>query len=69
MIQMALNDVDAAFDSLERGCAGHDIGSIWLPVDPIWDPIRADERFARLVAAMGLEPLRVAGTDRPSRFK
>ena len=59
MIQLALGDVDATFDSLVRACAGHDIGSVWLNVDPIWDPVRSDERFARLVASMGLDP---AGT-------
>jgi len=56
MVQLALGDADAAFDSLARACAGRDIGSIWLNVDPIWDPVRNDDRFARLVASMGLDP-------------
>jgi Flp pilus assembly protein TadD len=56
LIQMALGDVDATFQSLERACAEHDVGSIWLPVDPIWDPVRRDERFGRLVQSMGLDP-------------
>ncbi len=56
LIRLAVNEVDAAFEALECACAARDVGVIWLPVDPIWEPLRADPRFARLVSAMGLEP-------------
>jgi TolB-like protein/Tfp pilus assembly protein PilF len=57
MIRMALGDADGTFDSLHRACAEHDVGSIWLAVDPIWDPVRRDERFRRVVLSMGLDPV------------
>lgn len=56
ILQMALNDVGATFEWLERARADRSLGSIWLAVDPIWDPLRGDERFARIVASMGLNP-------------
>lgn len=55
IIALGLGDADASFAWLERALAGHDIGVIWLPIDPIWDPLRHDGRFARLVARMGIE--------------
>jgi hypothetical protein len=53
---MALNDVGATLEWLERARADRSVGSIWLAVDPIWDPLRGDERFAQIVASMGLDP-------------
>jgi tetratricopeptide (TPR) repeat protein len=68
MIHMALNDVDATFHWLERARVEHSIGVVWLPVDPIWDPVRGDDRFRRLVGSMGFDPTavqRVARVEAP----
>ena len=51
-VHLGLGDVDSVFRCLSRACAARSVGVIWLPVDPIWDTVRADPRFASLLAAM-----------------
>jgi tetratricopeptide (TPR) repeat protein len=53
ILHLGLNEVEATFRWLERACNERSIGVIWLPVEPIWDAVRDDARFPRLVAAMG----------------
>jgi hypothetical protein len=53
ILHLGLTEVEAAFRWLERAYSERSIGVIWLPIDPIWDEVRDDARFARLVAAMG----------------
>ena len=48
-----LGDLDAAFALLERAYAEHDRGMVWLRVNPRFDNLRADPRFATLVERMG----------------
>jgi len=54
---LALGDTTAAVTWLERAADARDP---WLIVDvlpdPLWDPLRADPRFARLRARLGLAP-------------
>ncbi len=50
---MALGDVDLAFEFLERGYQTRSEFMLYLNVDPIYDPIRADPRFTSLLRRIG----------------
>jgi TolB-like protein/Tfp pilus assembly protein PilF len=52
----ALGDADGAFRWLERGYAEHSHGMVFLAVDPLFDPIRGDPRFADLLKKMAAQP-------------
>lgn len=47
-----LGEHDAAFERLEEAFATHDRGMVWMRVNPRFDPLRADRRFASLVERM-----------------
>jgi tetratricopeptide (TPR) repeat protein/predicted Ser/Thr protein kinase len=47
-----LGDLDAAFAYLERGFAEHDRAMVWMKVNPRFDSLRGDPRFASLVERM-----------------
>ena len=44
-----LGDADAAFRLLDEGSEMRSGDLMWLNVDPSWDPIRGDPRFADLL--------------------
>jgi tetratricopeptide (TPR) repeat protein len=46
-------DRDAAFAKLEQAFETHDRGMVWMRVNPRFDPLRDDPRFASLVTRMG----------------
>jgi tetratricopeptide (TPR) repeat protein len=50
----AVGDVDRAFACLERAFQVRSAGLIYLHVDPAYQPLRPDPRFAELVARIGL---------------
>jgi hypothetical protein len=52
-VHAGLGDADAAFASLDKAFAAHDVHLIYLPVDPKWDPYRDDPRFKALVDRCG----------------
>ena len=54
-VYVALGDKDRAFEYLERAFSERAGWMIWLKVDPIWDPIRNDDRFIAILKKMGLE--------------
>jgi tetratricopeptide (TPR) repeat protein len=54
MVEIGLGDADAAFRSLDRAVEERNAWLIFLNVEPMFDPIRADPRFAKLVARVGL---------------
>jgi hypothetical protein len=54
MIEIGLDDKDAAFDSLERAYRLHSNALSSLKVNPLYDPLRADPRFAELMKRVGL---------------
>jgi serine/threonine-protein kinase len=54
-IYVALGDHDRAFEYLEKGYQERAGWMIWLRVDPVWNPLRADKRFADLLKKMGLD--------------
>ncbi len=53
-VYVALGDVDAAFQWLHRACEAKSEALGMLLVDPKWDPIRSDDRFAVYLKKVGL---------------
>jgi TolB-like protein/tetratricopeptide (TPR) repeat protein len=56
VLRLGLGDLDGTFEWLGRAAAHRSIGVLWLKVDPIWDPLRSEPRFASVLATMGLDP-------------
>jgi serine/threonine protein kinase/tetratricopeptide (TPR) repeat protein len=56
MTQIGLGNADAAFASLDKAVTDRNGWLIYLNADPMFDPIRNDPRFAKLVARVGLPP-------------
>ena len=54
MIQVALGDVDASFDLLEKAHQDRRGWLAYLRIEPILDPLRSDPRFQRLLERMRL---------------
>lgn len=50
----ALGDLDGAFAALDRALNARSAGLIYLHLDPSYDPLRGDPRYARLVEAVGV---------------
>jgi len=53
---VGLGDKDHAFQWLEEAYREHDVGLVYLKVDPCLDPLRADPRFDSLLRRVGLQP-------------
>ena len=54
LIYTSLKDYDRAFEYLEKAYVDRANWLVWLKLDPRWDPIRSDKRYAPLVAKIGL---------------
>ncbi len=54
IIHIGLGEADLAFELLEKACEERYGFLAYLKVSPIFDPLRADERFQKLVARVGL---------------
>lgn len=54
MAHAAMGDLDRAFDSLERAYQARSAGMIYLHLDPGYDPLRGDPRYAEMVKRIGL---------------
>jgi serine/threonine-protein kinase len=50
----ALGNMDKAFESLERAYQARSAGLIYLHVDPGYDPLREDPRYADMIARIGV---------------
>ena len=55
-IHTALGDRDRAFQELERAYDERSSWLVWLKVEPKFDSLRSDPRFANLVRRIGLAP-------------
>jgi serine/threonine protein kinase/Tfp pilus assembly protein PilF len=53
-IYASLREKDEAFRLLEKGYEERSAGMLYLAVDPFWDNIRSDPRYADLLRRMGL---------------
>jgi tetratricopeptide (TPR) repeat protein len=54
LIYLGLDDKDQAFKWLDRAYEERSTHLVWLKVDPIFDGLRADDRFTDLMRRMGL---------------
>jgi serine/threonine-protein kinase len=52
---LALGDKDRAFEWLERGVEQRDQWVLFLKVSPLWDSVRFDPRYHKLLKRMNLE--------------
>jgi hypothetical protein len=55
MIHQGLGDRDQALAWLEKGCNDQDVWALDLKVDPIFEDLRTEPRFAALLRRIGLE--------------
>jgi len=55
LVYAGLGKKQEAFKSLEEAFAAHDVGLLYLKIDPCLDPLRSDPRFDDLVRRVGLE--------------
>ena len=56
MIHLGLGETNQAFEYFDQAVADRNGWLIYLNADPMFDPIRSDPRFAKLVARVGLPP-------------
>ncbi len=54
MIYLGLGDKDKTFHWLEKSVSDFDTPVKYVAIDPIWQPIRSDPRYAALVAKMNV---------------
>ena len=54
-VYVALHDNDRAFEYLEKAVNERAAWMVWIKVDPIWDPIRKDARYAAILKKMKLD--------------
>ena len=53
ILPMLLGDLDTAFELIEKALADKANALVYLSVEPFFDPLRADPRFAELIKKMG----------------
>jgi hypothetical protein len=53
LVHLGLVQHDSALEWLERAYDAHDVHLVFLPVDPKWDPFRADIHLADLLRRCG----------------
>ncbi|MGO8757469.1 MAG: TPR end-of-group domain-containing protein [Terracidiphilus sp.] len=54
LVYAGIGDKDSAFAWLEDAYRAHDVGLVYLKVDPCLDPLRSDPRFDDLLRRVGL---------------
>jgi TolB-like protein/Tfp pilus assembly protein PilF/class 3 adenylate cyclase len=55
LIHTGLGERDRAFESLENACKERSDSLVYLKIDPRFDDLRADPRFARVLQRIGLD--------------
>jgi TolB-like protein/Flp pilus assembly protein TadD len=63
LIHMGLGDHDRTFEWLWKAYESRDVWLVWLRVNPRFEALRADPRFAELVRRIGFAPSVASGTD------
>jgi tetratricopeptide (TPR) repeat protein len=56
VVYLGLGDKDQAFAWLDKAYQDRSSLLIWLKVEPLFDPLRADPRFQDLLRRVGLMP-------------
>ena len=56
VVEAQLGNVDHAFALIDRGFAVNPGSMVFLGVDPLFDPLRKDPRFAAALRRAGLPP-------------
>ena len=56
MIYTGLHDKDKSFEWLDKAYEEHCEYLVYLPTEPMADPLRGDPRFSRLLSRLGLKP-------------
>ncbi len=54
IVYMGLGNKNEAFDWLGKAFEDRSAALVYLAVDPVFDPLRSDSRFADLVQRIGL---------------
>jgi tetratricopeptide (TPR) repeat protein len=54
LVQLGLGDRDSALTWLHKACVERSNFVHWLKVEPVWDPLRPDPRFAAILREMRL---------------
>src|SRR5262249_54815523 len=54
LVYSSLGDKSSALDLLEKGRDEHDIDMVFLRVTPLFDPLRNEPRFQKLLKRIGL---------------
>jgi TolB-like protein/Tfp pilus assembly protein PilF len=57
MIYTGLDDKDKSFAWLDKAYEEHCEYLVYLPTEPMADPLRGDPRFSRLISRLGLKPV------------
>jgi TolB-like protein/Tfp pilus assembly protein PilF len=63
LVYTGLHDLDNAFPWLDKAYNERTEYLMYLPSDPLADPLRVDPRFAQLLQRLGLKPVTVAGSN------
>jgi len=59
LVYTGLHDLDNAFTWLDKAYNERTEYLMYLPTDPLADPLRGDPRFAQLLHRLGLQPIKV----------
>jgi serine/threonine protein kinase/tetratricopeptide (TPR) repeat protein len=55
LVYLGLGKKNLTFEYLEKACEDRCVGMSWLKADPIFDSLRSDPRFIKLLKKVGLE--------------
>jgi hypothetical protein len=48
-------EIDEAFEIIDQMYEERDIDLVYVKVNPLWEPLRSDPRYAELLEKMGLD--------------
>lgn len=56
LVYAGLGDNDGALRMLTRACQERDVRLVFIDVEPAWNPLRSDPRFAKILSCVHIEP-------------
>ena len=56
LVHVGLGEKDQALQWMGRACADRDSRMVFLKVEPLWNALRSDPRFAEIERCVGLPP-------------